>query len=233
MGDKEKPVIIYSTSQRALDLAESIYNLVYQDRKCTYEVTFEKLIYGKRVRLSKNVYMEPFITLHCKDSAGLMIYSESQRLKGAYRENEFFLKQVREQKRKVTSKHLEKHYKSLIINALDNAGIDFSRNTFTPDTCELLIDDLTFAEGLEKVEYNEFEVKHNTPEGVAKNIKLLNPKSVLLSHISSRYMSTKPYMLKNRIISKLRDLGVSRALEIEVFHPSTSLHKPYTSDIKV
>lgn len=231
MGDKTKPVTIYSTSQKALDLAKAIHDLVYQDRECTYNVEFVKLIHGRCVELGTNVYMEPFETNHCKDSAGLMVYRQSQRLKHVHRNDEFFLRQVKEGNRKVMGTHLETHYKPLIINALDNAGIDFSRNTFIPDTCELLIDDLTFAEGLKDIEYDE--VKHNTPKGVAKNIKALNPKSVLLSHVSSRYMTRKPYKLRDKVVDKLRELGVSRDLEIEVFHPGRALHRPYTSDIKV
>jgi|AntRauTorcE11897_2_1112592.scaffolds.fasta_scaffold00326_21 ribonuclease BN (tRNA processing enzyme) len=227
-GDRTKPLKILSRSPAALDLAKNIYELVTGTRTPVFDVTFEHIGLGQRVQLNAQTFMEPVTTVHCKDSTGLLIYMESKKLKVPYLKNELFMKDITSGKRAVTEKHLEKAYTPLFLNVLDNAGIDFTHSRFVPKGVRFMIEDLTFPEGHD----SEF-IKHNDLEGVAKNLKLLEPKHVLLSHVSSRYSHADHVNMSKSIASKLYDLGVPRNIIIEVFSPRNGLSHPYTHDIKL
>lgn len=225
-GDKTKPLVIMSACDRTLERAREILKFTMQGRECPYEVTFRKIHLGERIELVKNKFLEPVDTFHTPGSTGVLIYNESKRLRKTWQENELFMRDIREGRRKVLSKHLETHQSPLFLNVLDNNGLNFEKNTFTPKSVKLMIEDLTFPRG-----HENDDKKHNDLQGVARNLKQVEPKHVLLSHVSSRHTSEDPYKLQAEVREELYALGVDRAITIDLFAPRRGLAQPYTIDL--
>ena len=222
-GDKEKPLLIICTSETIASRIREVRDFTFGNKyEPSYEIIIKVLADGDELRLrDTDIYLRPFHTHHTALSSGVVLLQKTKRLKSALRNDPEYMNALLSGERRPGEGEYDDAEIPRLVYALDNNGLDFSswgeKYPWGPD---LLIDDLTFPEG-----HENHDKKHNDCNGIARNIRDLKPKKLILSHVSSRHRFDDYNKLKKSVVENIQS-----KLVVGHVQPHISLHLPSISD---
>ena len=153
---------------------------------------------NESIPLLQDVYMQAVPTEHTQDSAGIEICRNTKRLSNSLKEDPVYMAALSEGKVKPADTDYVTARKVKVLYLLDNGGIKCDRDL---TGAELLFEDFTFPIDADCTP--ERVTKHNGATRVAEHLKLLQPQTSILTHISTRYSGLHANTLLKDLIEKL------------------------------
>lgn len=198
-GDSVKPLHIWTHSEAVVKTVKKMLDMFFP-AGLGYPLEINLVSADESIPLLQDVYMQAVPTEHTLDSAGIEIYRLTKRLADHRREDQTFMDALSAG----TVTPVEGDYVTVrnikVLHLLDNGGIKCNRNL---TEAELLFEDFTFPIDADCTP--ERVLKHNSSERVAARLKQLQPKTAILTHISTRYSGLHVSTLLKNLNEKLKN----------------------------